>query len=108
MLGTKLRALYQRKKGRDLFDLFIVGRGASVSPARVVDSFRRYLEHSGLAVSRAELERNLLEKLSDGTFLSDVVPLVAPGIEWIAADAARYVLSELVPLLPGEPWKGRV
>jgi len=107
LLGTKLRALYQRRKGRDLFDLYIAGRSTAVSAARVVECFSRYLEHDGKAVSRAELEMNLHEKLSDDTFLSDVSPLVAPGIEWTASDAARYVLTELLPLLPGEPWKGR-
>lgn len=107
LLGTKLRALYQRRKGRDLFDIFIASRLATVSPARVVESFSRYLENNGQAVSRAELEMNLHEKLSDDTFLFDVAPLVAPEIEWTASDAARYVLSELLPLLPGQPWKGR-
>ncbi len=49
---------------------------------------------------------NLHEKLSDETFLSDVEPLVAPDIEWSFADAAGYVQREILPLLPGEPWKG--
>ena len=107
LLGTKLRALYQRRKGRDLFDLYVAARRGTVSPARVVECFRRYLAHDGLTVSRAELEMNLHEKLSDDTFLSDVVPLVAPDVDWTTADAARYVQAELLPLLPGEPWKGR-
>ncbi len=107
LLGAKLRALYQRKKGRDLFDLFIASRRAKVSPAQVVESFNRHLEHDGQRVTRAELEMNLQEKLSDDTFLSDVAPFVAPDIEWNAADAAQYVWGELLPLLPGEPRKGR-
>ena len=106
LLGTKLRALYQRKRGRDLFDLFIASRRARVSPARVVESFIRYLEHDRRRVTRAEFEMNLHEKLSDDTFLSDVAPLVAPDIEWNTADAAQYVRGELLPLIPGEPWKG--
>ena len=106
LLGTKLRALYQRKKGRDLFDLFIASRRAKVSPMRVVECFGRYLEHDGQRVTRAELEMNLQEKLSDDTFLSDVAPLVAPDIEWNMGDAAEYVRRELLPLLPGEPWRG--
>jgi hypothetical protein len=84
----------------------IASRRAEVSPTRVVECFNRYLEHDGQRVTRAELEMNLREKLSDGTFLSDVTPLVAPDTEWNTADAARYVLSELLPLLSGEPWKG--
>jgi len=106
LLGTKLRALYQRKKGRDLFDLFIASRRANVDPARVVECFVRYLEHDGKRITRAELEMNLRAKLSDDTFLSDVAPLVAPDTAWSADDAAGYVLHEILPLLPGEPWRG--
>ena len=107
MLGTKLRALYQRKKGRDLFDLFIASRRARVSAARVVECLGRYLEHNGIRVTRAEFEMNLNEKLSDDTFLSDVAPLVAPDVDWSIGDAAGYVQREILPLLPGEPWRGR-
>ncbi len=106
LLGTKLRALYQRKKGRDLFDLFIASKRAKVSPARVVECFSRYLEHEGKRVTRAELEMNLQEKLTDDTFLTDAEPLIAPDIDWSTADAAGYVQREILPLLPGEPWKG--
>lgn len=59
-----------------------------------------------LILSRAELEMNLYEKLSDGTFLSDVTPLVAPDVAWSIEDAVGYVRREILPLLPGEPWKG--
>ena len=106
LLGTKLRALYQRKKGRDLFDLFIASRRAKVDPPRVVECFTRYLEHDGKRVTRAELEMNLHEKLSDDTFLADVEPLIAPDTAWNFGDAADYVQRELLPLLPGDPWRG--
>ena len=105
-LGTKLCALYQRKKGRDLFDLFIAGRKAKVDPARVVECFERYLEHDGKRVTRAEFELNLREKLADDTFISDVEPLIAPDTAWSLDDAAGYVQRELLPRLPGEPWRG--
>jgi predicted nucleotidyltransferase component of viral defense system len=106
LLGTKLRALYQRRKGRDLFDLFSASRHAQTHPARVVECFARYLEHDGLRVSRAEFEMNLHEKLNDKTFLSDIEPLISPGIVWSFEDAATYLRREILPLLSGEPWKG--
>ena len=34
LLGTKLRALYQRKKGRDLFDLYVALSEVSVDPMK--------------------------------------------------------------------------
>jgi len=106
LLGTKLRALYQRKKGRDLFDLFLASLLAQVDPARVVACCERYLAHAGTRVTRAEFERNLHEKLSDETFLSDVDPLIAPDTAWSVADAVGYVQRALLPLLPGDPWRG--
>jgi predicted nucleotidyltransferase component of viral defense system len=105
LLGTKLRALYQRKKGRDLFDLWYAGRRADVDAKRVIECFRRYLDHSGLRVSRAEFEANLEEKLSDTRFLGDITPLLAPNCAWDLTDAYRYA-REVLARLPGEAWKG--
>jgi len=106
LLGTKLRALYQRKKGRDLFDLWHAGRRTETDPARVAECFGRYLEQEGARVSRAELEMNLEEKFSDPAFAADIVPLLAPGVEWDFSAAAGFVRRELVSRVPGEPWRG--
>lgn len=106
LLGTKLRALYQRKKSRDLFDLWTAHRAAGSDPQRVVSCFLRYLGASGHRVSRAELEANLAAKLGDGAFTRDIEPLLAPGAAWDIEDAARYARDELLARLPGEPWKG--
>jgi predicted nucleotidyltransferase component of viral defense system len=81
LLGTKLRALYQRKKGRDLFDLWAASSGGHVDPKRLVECFERYVRHGGLRISRAEFEANLLEKLKDHKFGKDVGPLLASGVE---------------------------
>ena len=106
LLGTKLRALYQRKKGRDLFDLWSARCRAAVNSLGVVECFQRYLELEGLSVTRAQFEANLREKLLDAAFRRDVEPLLATGTKWDLSAAADYVLSELLPLLPGESWKG--
>jgi predicted nucleotidyltransferase component of viral defense system len=106
LLGTKLRALYQRKKGRDLFDLHLASCRQKVDPARVVDCFQRYLEHDGTRITRAEMEMNLHEKLIDPAFVSDIEALIAPDVPWDLTQAGAYVQRELVSLLPGERWKG--
>lgn len=106
LLGTKLRALYQRKKGRDIFDLWWAARNAAVDFDRVVTCFRKYLEQAdGLRVSRAELEANLADKMRDRLFTADLQPLLAPGVEWDLGSAARLILDEIAPRLPGEAWK---
>ncbi len=106
LLGTKLRALYQRKKGRDLFDLWVAGRSAVVDADRVVECLLRYLDHEGLSLSRAEFEENLEAKCSDPRFQGDIAPLLAPSCAWNAGDAQHYVRKEFLSRLPGDPWKG--
>ena len=106
LLGTKLRALYQRKRGRDLFDIWYAKERAGTNADRIVECLRRYLEHDGIRLSRAEFEANLHEKLADPTFGKDVEPLLAPAVSWDIEAAGRYVFQELAPCLPGDPWKG--
>ena len=106
LLATKLRALYQRRKGRDLFDL-ATGLADSRSDAgRIASVFREYMAREGSPVSRAMFERNLVGKLGDGQFNADMSALLRPGFEWQPAEAARTVSEELVSLFPGDPWKG--
>lgn len=107
LLATKLRALYQRRKGRDLFDLWYASSRTQIDPNVVVRVLLEYLKHEGLRVSRAEFEENLASKLDDPRFAGDMVPLLASGVSWNIADAARYVMDELVARFPGAPWKGK-
>lgn len=58
LLGTKLRALFQRKKGRDLYDVWYALKGGA-NAEKVVTCFARYMRESGRTVSRAEFEQNL-------------------------------------------------
>lgn len=106
LLGTKLRALYQRKKGRDLFDLATALDSASVNPDRIVAAFTEYLKREGHNVTRALFERNMENKLQDPGFEDDIVPLLAPGRHWDMEESAAKVSARLIELLPGEPWKG--
>lgn len=106
LLGTKLRALYQRKKGRDLFDLALALGQATVNRERVVACFSRYMQEQGERVSRAMFEQNLAEKRRDPAFTGDIGRLLAAGTPWDMELAFESVLRELVALLPGAPWRG--
>nr|WP_232319815.1 nucleotidyl transferase AbiEii/AbiGii toxin family protein [Prosthecochloris sp. HL-130-GSB] len=105
LLGTKLRALYQRKKGRDLFDLCHASRTIAVNPESIVSCFLQYMEHEQHKVSRAEFEMNLFEKLDDSRFLEDMGPLLTMTTSWNPKAAGIYVLEVLSPLMPGGAWK---
>jgi predicted nucleotidyltransferase component of viral defense system len=46
LLGTKLWALYQRKKGRDLYDLFkALKTNDSLSEEKIIQVFQHYMKH---------------------------------------------------------------
>jgi predicted nucleotidyltransferase component of viral defense system len=106
LLGTKLRALYQRKKGRDLFDLWFALHRGQVDPAALISCFKRYMEDGGHSVTRAVFEANLHEKASRSDFRGDMDPLLRPGLAWDFDTAMQVVLRELIARLPGEPWQG--
>ena len=47
LLGTKLRALYQRRKGRDLFDLWQSHQAGVLDVPAVADAFAHYMQAGG-------------------------------------------------------------
>jgi predicted nucleotidyltransferase component of viral defense system len=107
LLATKLRALFQRKKGRDLFDLAVTLEHGSVDPDRIVQTFNAYMEHGGHNVTRALFEQNMDAKRNDSQFTADIGPLLASGYVWDFKDAAEKVQVALIARLPGDPWRGK-
>ena len=107
LLATKLRALYQRRKGRDLFDLAIGLDDERSNAGRIVAAFQEYMARDGVAVTRALFERNLAGKLRNPQFSSDMSALPRAGFEWKPEEMAQTVARRLIQLLPGEPWKGK-
>jgi predicted nucleotidyltransferase component of viral defense system len=106
LLATKLRALYQRKAGRDLFDLALALRSPKANAARIVTVFLHYMQAGGHNISRALFEQNLVEKMHDSEFLADISPLLSDSNAWDPAAEAPLVSRRLLALLPGDPWKG--
>ena len=110
MLATKLRALLQRNKGRDLFDLsHALDVFAGLSEARVVEFFGRYLERSEIQISRAEAEERMFAKLRNPRFLADMRPLLAAAeAERLTDDAMKAAFAKVfyryVVRIPGDPW----
>ena len=100
LLGTKLRALYQRKKGRDLFDLWHTGTTTALDPDRVIDCLARYLAHHGMAIRRSDFAANLAAKLNDRAFLRDTQPLLPVDLAWDPREAGQYVEQQFLSRLP--------
>lgn len=105
LMGTKLRALYQRRKGRDLFDLWYVMKNDLIDLDIVLDVFNRHSERNSQPITRALFERNLYEKKSDQGFSTDMQYLIHPSIHYVFEQACEFIESRLLGKLPGESWK---
>jgi predicted nucleotidyltransferase component of viral defense system len=100
ILGTKIRALYQRRKGRDLFDLWYALTKASPSIPRIVECFIAAIQSNGLRVSRQEFIANMEKKMSDEEFRNDIAGLLRNGIVYNIDAAWQLVSTELISQLP--------
>ena len=107
LFGTKLRALLQRNKGRDLFDLHEGLKQLSMNPDKLIACFEFYTSKEGKPISRAVAEQRMLRKLSQS--LTDDIALLLPAdIQFgdeDAINAFNHVWTELITRIKGEPWK---
>ena len=106
LFGTKLRALLQRRKGRDLFDLNEGLKQLSLDASKVIAAFNHYLAHEGTAISRANAEERMLDKLTR-SLTDDIKPMLAADVVYgddDALDAFERVWFGLIAGLHGEPW----
>lgn len=92
MIGTKLRALYQRNKGRDLFDLYELGK-MNFNWEKTVASFHKLK----IGATRAEFEKNLEEKMKNTEFLEDMARLLPNGVIYDVQDAYKWFKREVLP-----------
>jgi predicted nucleotidyltransferase component of viral defense system len=94
LVSTKLRALYQRSKGRDLFDLWLALTRLEVPPDDILASFGPYRpeKYTGqLAIA------NLVAKTRDASFRQDLDHLVhRPPEGYDIDDAAATVIERLL------------
>ncbi len=97
LLGTKLRALYQRKKGRDLFDLYWALKNRDVDIDKLLHCFREYMKFVVKKVpTRKQFTINMKEKENDNEFNGDIQLLLRPGIAYNSQQAFDLVINEIV------------
>lgn len=99
LLATKLRALYQRRKGRDLFDLAVALNSMQLDVDTIIDIFCVYMDHAGHHISKEKFEENLAAKRNNPTFAADVPPLLSPDYEWDCEAMADQILAILIAKL---------
>ncbi|MEO7299175.1 MAG: nucleotidyl transferase AbiEii/AbiGii toxin family protein [Verrucomicrobiota bacterium] len=102
MLGTKMRAMFQRKRGRDLFDLYwaLTKSTSPVDPSGIIESFQHYMKQERTKAGRGEFIGILEAHLKDPGFCSDMEPLLRNGIIYDPQTAGSYIKTHLLNLLP--------
>jgi predicted nucleotidyltransferase component of viral defense system len=97
LIGTKIRALYQRRKGRDLFDLYLAGMSPDINPENSVQCFKQYITFSDKNVpSREEYLINLEKKMNNRLFVSDTEGILRPGIDYVPMHAFEVVKNTFI------------
>lgn len=107
LFGTKLRALLQRRRSRDLFDLHEALKQLAIDPDKLIACFEHYLAQEGNPISRATAEERMLKKLAH-SLTEDIEPLLPTGIRFNEDDAVaafEKVWTELIVRIKGDAWK---
>ncbi len=99
LLGTKLRALYQRSKGRDLFDLAVALDNPNADSDAIIKIFTAYMDSGGHHVTRTQFEANLAAKRDDPNFIADIGPLLSSDYDWNFETMADKVSTNLITRL---------
>ncbi|MFO1021443.1 MAG: nucleotidyl transferase AbiEii/AbiGii toxin family protein [Planctomycetales bacterium] len=107
LFSTKLRALLQRDKHRDLFDLNEGLLRLGLDCDKIITCLGHYLADEGHPISRANAEERMLKKLNR-SLTEDISPLLPAGVNFdddAALVAFGSVWRELITRIPGESWK---
>ncbi len=99
LMATKIRVLYQRRKGRDLFDLWFVFSKNLANLNETVRIFNLYCEKESLFISKDSFLKNLDLKRLNRDFQTDMDALLPPQIEWDFDEAFNYVQKQIVAKL---------
>lgn len=98
LLGTKLRALYQRGKGRDLFDLYTAITQKNLNLDKILVCYREYMKFvvGSNAPTKKEFLLNMETKMQDAEFLGDTKLLLRNGESYDPQKAYEFVKVNLL------------
>lgn len=96
LLGSKLRALYQRKKGRDLFDIWYTLTTIQVNTNEVISAFKKFMKKSNSPLTAIQFIKNMEEKLNDSFFTGDTATILNPEIVYNPEIAWELVRKKLI------------
>lgn len=99
LLGSKLRALYQRRKGRDLFDIYrgLTHEHLRIDIAELLHCYRKYMEAAvDNPPSKKEFILNMENKMADDEFLGDTTGLLRPDVNYNPGKAYTLIKTKLL------------
>jgi predicted nucleotidyltransferase component of viral defense system len=105
LMATKIRALYQRRKGRDLFDIWHVITHDLFNLEKSLGILEKYNKYNKQNITRAMFEQSFFEKQQDAGFRNDTVGLLPVDYDWSFDHACELVWNKIFPLMKGEGWK---
>lgn len=98
LVATKIRALYQRRKGRDIYDLWLAINHLGADPREIAWVFTLYRPSDGKKNwTPRSAQANLRDKLKRADFRNDLEPLVLEmPAGFNIANAAQQLLDDLI------------
>lgn len=107
LFGMKLRALLQRDRHQDLFDLNEGLLRLGLDRDKLISCLHHYFAQEGHPISRANAEERMLKKLNR-SLTEEIAPLLPAGLIFdddTAIAAFGRVWGDLIGRIPGDPWK---
>jgi predicted nucleotidyltransferase component of viral defense system len=96
LLGTKLRALYQRSKGRDLYDIYKALTSFDLNIGDILNCYNKYMSYSvGKPPSKKNYLKNIELKMQNKEFRNDIKGLLKPSEDYNIEEAYKVSLERL-------------
>ena len=100
LLSTKLNALYGRKKGRDLFDLYWALTHLDIDVEKLLHCCDIHYEHAALKPPTVkQFIRNMEGKLADAEFTNDIFTVLKPNVEYNCLEAWELVRKKILRIV---------
>ena len=96
LMGSKLRALYQRRKGRDLFDMWFLLSKQLLNIERVIEVFKAHSDYAGQVITKEIFEKNMLEKAKNEIFRNEINNLITDSANWDFDTAYQMVSTSII------------
>jgi len=106
LLGSKLRALYQRRKGRDLYDIFkALVLVPNINKDALLQCYKAYMAFVVEPPTQKVFLQNMEAKMKDDEFIGDIVALIRPTEVYDLASAFELVRTELLEKIEPSKFK---